>query len=203
MKIFCVGRNYSGHIRELKNETPSDPVIFLKPDTAILKNNAPLYYPEFSKQIDYEAELVFRIGKEGKNISEKFAMNYIDGIGIGIDFTARDLQQKAKSKGLPWTLAKGFNGAAPVSEIFPLTKFQNIRNINFSLKKNGADVQKGNSSQMIFPIEKIISYISGFILIKKGDLVFTGTPEGTGSIQRGDKLEGYIENEKLLEVEIK
>ena len=203
MKIIGVGRNYSDHIKELHNEKHSEPIIFLKPDTSLLKNNSPFYHPDFSNNIHYETELVLRISKEGKNIEEKFAGKYFDGIGIGIDFTARDLQDKAKEKGLPWTLAKGFNGSAPVSEIMPLSNFANLRNIHFNLKINGIEKQKASSGMMLFTFEQIISYISKYILLKKGDLIFTGTPAGVDKINIGDKLEAYIENEKLLEVEIK
>jgi 2-keto-4-pentenoate hydratase/2-oxohepta-3-ene-1,7-dioic acid hydratase in catechol pathway len=203
MKIIGVGRNYSEHIQELKNDRPTEPVIFLKPDTALLKNNSPFYHPDFSNNIHYEVELLVRIGKEGKNIEEKFASKYIDGIGIGIDFTARDLQDKAKEKGLPWTLAKGFNGSAPVSEFIPVTEIKDLGNINFSLNVNGNTVQKSNSNKMIFSFGSVISYISKFILLKKGDIIFTGTPEGVGKINIGDRLEAFIENEKHLQVDIK
>ena len=203
MKILAIGRNYTEHIKELENEKPEEPVIFSKPDTALLKNNAPFYLPDFSNNIHYEVELIVRISREGKNIETKFAHKYYDGVGIGIDFTARDLQQKAKEKGLPWTLAKGFNGSAPVSEFLPLSEFPDLDNINFGLLLNGEERQKGNSSQMLFSFNEIISYISRFILLKKGDIIFTGTPEGVGKINAGDKLEAFIENKKLLEVEIK
>jgi len=203
MKIIGVGRNYSEHIQELKNDRPSEPVIFLKPDTALLKNNSPFYHPDFSNNIHYEVELLLRIGKEGKNIEEKFAHKYIDGIGIGIDFTARDLQDKAKEKGLPWTLAKGFNGSAPVSEFIPVSAFKDPSNINFSLRVNGNVVQQSNSNKMIFPFSNIISYISKYILFKKGDIIFTGTPEGVGKINIGDRLEAFIEDEKHLQIDIK
>lgn len=203
MKIFGVGRNYSEHIRELNNDRPSEPVIFMKPDTALLKNNAPFYHPDFSNNIHYETELVIRICREGKNIGEKFAHKYFDAIGVGIDFTARDLQDKAKEQRLPWTLAKGFNGSAPVSEFLPLEHFTDPGAIHFSLKVNGEEKQRGDSGKMIFSFAQIISYISTFILLKKGDLIFTGTPEGVGKIHIGDRLEAFIENEKLLEVEIR
>lgn len=203
MKILAIGRNYAEHIQELKNEQPSEPVIFMKPDTALLRNNAPFYYPDFSNNIHYEVELILRIGKEGKNIEEKFANKYFDGVGIGIDFTARDLQDKAKEKGLPWTLAKGFNGSAPVSEFIPPDQFPDLKNINFSLTINGEERQKGNSDQMLFGFSQIISYISKFILLKKGDIIFTGTPQGVGKVNMGDRLEAFIENKKLLEIEVK
>jgi acylpyruvate hydrolase len=203
MKILAIGRNYINHIKELNNEKPEEPVIFMKPETALLLNNNPFYLPGFSNNIRFEAELIIRICKEGKNISEKFAHKYYDGIGIGIDFTAHDLQEKAKEKGLPWTLAKGFNGSAPVSKMLPLSKFSDLKNINFSLQLNGEEKQKGNSSMMMFNFDQIIAYISKYILLKKGDIIFTGTPEGVGKVNIGDRLEAFIENEKLLEFEIK
>lgn len=204
MRIFAIGRNYVEHIKELNNERPDEPVIFTKPDTALLRNNMPFYYPDFSTDIHHEVELVLRIGKEGKNIQEKFASKYFDSIGIGIDFTARDLQQKAKEKGLPWDIAKGFNGSAPVSDKFlPVSEFSNLGNINFSLKINGELKQHGNTSLMLFGFEYIVSYLSKFFTLKTGDLIFTGTPKGVGPVRVGDTLAAYIENEKLLEFEIK
>lgn len=204
MRIFAIGRNYAEHIKELNNERPDEPVIFTKPDTAILRQNAPFYYPEFSKDIHHEVELVLRICKEGKNIQEKFAGKYFDAIGIGIDFTARDLQQKAKEKGLPWDIAKGFNGSAPLSEKFiPVAEFKNLKDINFRLAINGDVRQQGNTSLMIFSFEYIISYLSRFFTLRTGDLIFTGTPKGVGPIQVGDRLSAFIENEKLLEFDVK
>jgi acylpyruvate hydrolase len=203
MKILCIGKNYLEHIKEMSGERPDEPVIFMKPDTALLKNNAPFYLPAFSNNIHYEVELILRICKEGKNIEEKFAHKYFDGIGLGIDFTARDLQQKAKEKGNPWTLAKGFNGSAPVSDFLPLTEFPDLKNINFSLGVNEEIKQKGNSSMMLFDFSQIISYISKFMTLKKGDIIFTGTPEGVGKVGIGDKLAGFIEQKKILEIEIK
>ena len=204
MRIFAVGRNYAEHIKELNNERPDEPVIFTKPDTAILRNNEPFYYPDFSKDIHYEAELVLRISKEGKNIQEKYAGKYFDALGIGIDFTARDLQQKAKEKGLPWDIAKGFNGSAPISEKFiPVAEFKDLKDINFSLSINGGIRQQGNTSLMIFSFEYIISYLSKFFTLRAGDLIFTGTPKGVGPVQIGDTLSAFIENEKLLEFEVK
>jgi 2-keto-4-pentenoate hydratase/2-oxohepta-3-ene-1,7-dioic acid hydratase in catechol pathway len=204
MRIFAVGRNYAEHIKELNNEKPDEPVIFTKPDTAILRNNAPFYHPDFSKDIHHEVELVLRISKEGKNIQEKHAAKYFDAIGIGIDFTARDLQQKAKEKGLPWDIAKGFNGSAPISEKFiPVAEFKNLKDINFSLSINGGMRQQGNTSLMIFSFEYIISYLSKFFTLRAGDLIFTGTPKGVGPVQVGDTLTAFIENEKLLEFEVK
>jgi acylpyruvate hydrolase len=203
MKIICVGRNYSEHIKELNNAASEEPIIFFKPDTSILKNNAPFYYPEISSDIHYEAELVIRIAKEGKNIEERFSHKYYEEIGVGIDFTARDLQKKAQEKGLPWALAKGFNGSAPVSVFVPKSRFPDINNINFSLKQNGELKQKGNSSLMIHPIDKIISFISNYITLKNGDLIYTGTPSGVGPVKIGDLLELFLEEEKMLECEVK
>jgi len=204
MRIFAIGRNYVEHIQELNNERPDEPVIFTKPDTALTRNNNPFYYPDFSKEIHHEVELVLKISKEGKNIQEKFAHKYYDGVGIGIDFTARDLQQKAKEKGLPWDIAKGFNGSAPVSDKFlPVNTFENLKNVTFSLKINGELRQQGNTSLMLFGFDYIISYLSRFFTLKTGDLIFTGTPKGVGPVGIGDKLSAYIENEKLLEFEVK
>ena len=204
MRIFAIGRNYAEHIQELNNERPEEPVIFSKPDTAILRNNAPFYYPGFSKDIHHEVELVLRICKEGKNIEEKFASRYFDAIGIGIDFTARDLQQKAKEKGLPWDIAKGFNGSAPISDSFlTLDKFPDLKNINFKLEVDGTLKQQGNTSLMLFPFEYIISYLYKFFTLKTGDLIFTGTPKGVGPVAPGNTLSAYIEYEKLLEFQVK
>ncbi|PIQ22820.1 MAG: 2-hydroxyhepta-2,4-diene-1,7-dioate isomerase [Cytophagales bacterium CG18_big_fil_WC_8_21_14_2_50_42_9] len=203
MKILAIGRNYAEHIAELKNETPDEPVIFFKPDTALLKNNDPFYYPDYTQDIHHEVELILRISKEGKNISSQFAPKYYDAIGLGIDFTARDLQTKAKNKGLPWTLAKGFNGSAPVSEFLPLSDFPDLKNINFKLLVNGEEKQAGNSSMMLNTFNDMIAYMSRFITLKKGDIIFTGTPKGVGPVQIGDRLEGFIEDKKLLDFEIK
>jgi acylpyruvate hydrolase len=203
MRIFAIGRNYAEHIKELNNERPDEPVIFTKPDTAILRNNSPFYYPEFSTDIHYEVELVLRICKEGKNIEPRFAGKYYDAIGVGIDFTARDLQQKAKEKGLPWDIAKGFNGSAPISDTFlPVGNFD-LNNINFSLTIDGELKQQGNTSLMLFNFDFIISYVSKFFTLRTGDLIFTGTPKGVGPVKVGNVLSAYIENEKLLEFSIK
>ena len=204
MKIFAIGRNYVEHIQELNNERPDEPVVFTKPDTAILRNNAPFYLPDFSKDIHHEVELVLRICKEGKNIEEKFAHKYFDAISLGIDFTARDLQQKAKEKGLPWDIAKGFNGSAPLSDKFiPVSEFKNLKDINFSLQIDGELKQKGNTSLMLFSFDYIIAYLSKFFTLRTGDLIFTGTPKGVSAVKVGNVLSGYIENEKLLEFEVK
>jgi len=203
MKILAIGRNYTEHIAELNNEVPDEPVIFFKPDTAILRKNEPFYYPDYSQDIHHEVELILRISREGKNVDKKFASKYYDAIGLGIDFTARDLQAKAKAKGLPWTLAKGFNGSAPVSDWLPVNEFADLQNINFRLDVNGETRQKGNSKMMLNTFDDIIAYISRFITLKQGDIIFTGTPEGVGPVQIDDRLEGYVEEKKLLDFEIK
>lgn len=203
MKILAIGRNYAEHIAELNNERPDEPVIFTKPDTALLKNNQPFYYPDFSKDIHHEVELVIKISKEGKNVQEQFAHKYYDQIGIGVDFTARDLQQKAKEKGLPWAIAKGFNGSAPVSEFRPIADFKDINDINFSLTIDGETKQQGNTKLMLFGFDYMISYLSRFFTLKKGDLIFTGTPKGVGPVHIGNTVAAYIENEKLLEFEVR
>lgn len=204
MRIFAIGRNYVEHIEELNNERPDDPVIFTKPDTALLRNNSPFYYPDFSKDIHHEVELVLRINKEGKNIEEAHAIGYVEAIGVGIDFTARDLQQKAKEKGLPWDIAKGFNGSAPISDKFiPVKDFKDLGNINFKLEIDGKLKQSGNTSLMLFKFSYIISYLSRFFTLRAGDLIFTGTPKGVSAVAIGNKLSAYIEDEKLLEFEVK
>ena len=203
MRIFAIGRNYAEHIKELNNENPGEPVIFMKPDTALLKDNAPFYYPDFSKDIHFEVEVLLKISMEGRYIQEKFAHKYYHEIGVGIDFTARDLQQKAKEKGLPWLLAKGFNGSAPVSGFLPKEQFQDLGDLNFSLEVDGEIRQKGNTGLMLFKFDYIISYLSAFFTLKKGDLIFTGTPKGVGAVQKGNVLTAYIEDQKMLSCEIK
>lgn len=203
MKIIAIGRNYIDHAKELNNPVPESPVIFMKPDTAILKDNKDFYYPEFSKDIHFECELVVRICNEGKHVSPKFAHKYYDAIGLGIDFTARDIQSKHKEKGLPWELAKAFDHSAVISNLLPKEDFSDLKNINFSLKKNGAVVQNGNTKDMIFDIDSLIVYISKFITLRKGDLIYTGTPAGVGSIQIGDRLEGYIGDQEMFVTNIK
>ncbi|MCK6617865.1 MAG: fumarylacetoacetate hydrolase family protein [Cyclobacteriaceae bacterium] len=204
MRIFAIGRNYVEHIQELNNERPDEPVIFTKPDTALLRNNEPFYYPDFSNDIHHEVELVLRICKEGKNIQEKFANRYYDSIGIGIDFTARDLQNKAKEKGLPWDIAKGFNGSAPISDKFiPVSSFKNVSDVNFRLTVDGQLKQQGNTGLMIFSFDYIVSYLSKFFTLRTGDLIFTGTPKGVGPVKPGNVLAAFIEDEKLLEFEVK
>jgi acylpyruvate hydrolase len=203
MKIIAIGRNYQEHAKELNNPVPSSPVIFLKPDTALLKEGKAFFHPDFSNDIHYEVELIIKIGKEGKHIQPKFAKNYIEAIGLGIDFTARDLQQECKEKGLPWEIAKAFDHSAPIGEFIPVNEINDLNNISFSLNKNNTLVQKGNSSDMIFNFETIITYVSQRFTLKKGDLIFTGTPAGVGKINIGDLLEGYINDRKMLSVPIK
>ena len=203
MKILAIGRNYADHIEELKNERPDDPVVFLKPDTAILRKNAAFYYPDFSKDIHHEVEVLVKISKEGKFIEEKFAHRYYDEIGVGIDFTARDLQQKAKEKGLPWAIAKGFNGSAPISEFVSKSNYKSLQNLNFSLKVDGILKQQGNTNMMLYSIDYLISYLSKFFTLKKGDIIFTGTPKGVGPVKPGNKVEAFLEDQKLLEFEVK
>lgn len=198
MKIICIGRNYAEHAKELNNALPTKPVFFMKPESALVRGNLPFFYPAFSNDIHYEVELVLHINKVGRNILQKHAQLYYDGIGVGIDFTARDLQQEAKQKGLPWEMAKAFDSSAPVSEFLSLEEFESTDNISFSLFKNGVQVQSGNSGEMIFNFDSIISYVSRFITLKQGDMIFTGTPAGVGPVVIGDKLEGYIGDKKLL-----
>ena len=197
MKVIAIGRNYIDHAKELNNPVPESPVIFMKPDTAVLKDNKDFYYPEFSNDIHYECEIVVRICNEGKHVSPKFAHKYYDAIGLGIDFTARDIQSKHKEKGLPWELAKAFDHSAVISNLIPKEDFQDLKNITFSLNKNGQIVQEGNTKDMIFDIDTLIVYISKFITLRKGDLIYTGTPAGVGPVTIGDKLEGFI-GEKLM-----
>ena len=203
MKIICIGRNYAEHAKEMNAAVPTEPVFFMKPDTALIKDNQPFYYPDFSKEIHHEVELVIKINKPGKNISADFAHKYYDEIGIGIDFTARDLQAKCKEKGLPWEKAKAFDGSAPIGLFINKKEMKDLNNINFSLTINGKLVQKGNTKDLLFPFDNVISYISKFITLKTGDLIFTGTPEGVGPVAIGDKLEAYIESQLLLNFEIK
>ncbi len=203
MKILCIGKNYAAHIEEMNSERPDEPVIFTKPETALLLNNAPFYYPDFSNDIHYEVEIILRINRNGKYIEPRFAHKYYNEIGIGIDFTARDLQSRAKEKGWPWALSKGFNGSAPVSKFVPKSNYPDLKDLNFSLKLDGETRQKGNTGLMLFDFDKIISYISKFIWLKEGDIIFTGTPRGVGPVQIGNVLEAFIEDEKMLEVEIR
>ena len=199
MKIICIGRNYAEHAKELNNDVPSEPVVFLKPETCLLAPRMPFFYPDFSKDIHHEAEVVIKINRVGKHTLEQFAHKYYHELSIGIDFTARDLQKEVKEKGLPWERAKSFDGAAPVGKFID-KKNIDLNKLNFKLSKNGKEVQVGNTSNMIFSFDYLVSYVSHFITLKKGDLIFTGTPAGVGKIQKGDELLGYIENEQLLRV---
>ena len=201
MKIICIGRNYKDHAKEMGKPVPDVPIFFLKPDSALLPKRNPFFIPDFSKEVHYEVELIYKIKKVGKSIDAKFSNNYYEEVGLGIDFTARDLQQKCKEKGHPWEIAKAFDQSALVGEEF--LKINSKENINFSLHKNGEVVQKSSSDNMIFDIDKIISYVSKFMTLKIGDLIFTGTPSGVGSISIGDTLEGFINEKKIFKVNIK
>ncbi len=203
MKIFCIGRNYADHAKEMGNEIPDEPVIFMKPKSALVQNHTPFYYPEFTNELNYECELVIRISKNGKYIQEKHAPNYYNGLTVGIDFTARDIQDVLKAKGLPWEKAKSFDNSAAVGKFIDLVAGQTKKNINFSFAKNKEFVQKGNSDSMIFSIDKIVSNISNYFSLNIGDLIFTGTPAGVGECMVGDLLEAYLENDCLLSMEIK
>ncbi len=204
MKIICIGRNYIAHAKELKNPVPEKPVFFMKPDTALLQKHNPFFYPDFSMDIHYETELVLKISRNGRHIQEEFAHRYYDEIGIGIDFTARDIQAECKKKGLPWEIAKAFDQSAPLGQTFiPKNEFPDLQNISFSLKINGELRQQGNSGDMIFTFDRIVSYVSQFITLKTGDLIFTGTPEGVGPTKVDDHFEAYIEDKKLLEFNVK
>jgi len=204
MKIICIGRNYRDHAKELNSEIPTEPVFFLKPDTALLPKRTPFYIPNFTNDLHHEIELVVKINKLGKNISKKFAHTYYNEIGLGIDFTARDVQQECKAKGLPWEKAKSFDYSAPLSETFiKKSELGDLKNISFSLLKNGEHVQQGNSVDMLFDIDAIIEYISKFITLKIGDLIFTGTPAGVSAVSIGDHLEGFIGDMKMLDLKIK
>lgn len=203
MKIICIGRNYAEHAKEMNAPVPTEPVIFLKPETALLQKNLPFYYPEFSKDIHHEVELVLKISKMGRHIEPQFAKRYYDEIGIGIDFTARDIQAKCKEKGLPWEKAKAFDHSAPIGKFLPVTKFPLMDDIRFHLDVNGKTVQKGTTEDLLFTFDNLIAYVSKFFTLKKGDLIFTGTPEGVGPVKIGDRLEAYIGEEKLLDFEVK
>lgn len=203
MKIFCVGRNYIDHAKELGNAVPDEPVIFMKPKSALLQPHTPFYYPEFTNELHYECELVLRISKNGKYIQEKFANKYYDAITVGIDFTARDIQAELKEKGLPWEKAKSWDNSAAIGKWVPVAELKNKKDIAFSLNKNGEQVQKGASSQMIFSFDNLVAYISNFFSINIGDLIFTGTPAGVGELVVGDEIEAFMEEASLLVLEVK
>jgi acylpyruvate hydrolase len=204
MKIICIGWNYRDHAKELNNPVPEQPVFFCKPDSAILRNNQPFYLPDFSKEMHHEIEIVLKINRLGKNIDKRFAHRYFDEIGLGIDFTARDIQRECKEKGKPWEIAKAFDGSAPISNDFlPKEQFPNLKNINFHLDINKKTLQKGNTKDLIFHFDELIAYVSQFMTLKIGDLLFTGTPVGVSPVKINDHLEGYLEGEKLLDFFVK
>jgi 2-keto-4-pentenoate hydratase/2-oxohepta-3-ene-1,7-dioic acid hydratase in catechol pathway len=204
MKIICIGRNYAEHVRELNNDVPPEPVIFLKPDSSLLRNNDPFYIPDFSKDLHYECELVIRIKRLGSHIETRFAERYYDEVGLGIDFTARDLQNELKSKGLPWEKAKAFDRSAVISnEIIPKAELPDLNSIKFELKKNGISVQRGDSALMLFQVDVLISHISRYFTLKIGDLIYTGTPSGVGPVIAGDRLEGFLEGRKMFDFCVK
>jgi len=203
MKIICVGRNYADHIEELKNERPQEPVLFLKPDTALLQKKFPFVIPPFSNEVHHEIELVVKINKVGKYIDIKFANRYYDEVTVGIDFTARDLQDKLKAKGLPWEKAKAFDGSAMIGEFVPKTDFESIDNVNLRLTSNGTNVQNGNTQSMLWKVDELIAEISQYFTLKTGDLIFTGTPKGVAKVNPGDVLEGFLEDKKLFKLQVK
>ncbi|MGB8705872.1 MAG: fumarylacetoacetate hydrolase family protein [Gillisia sp.] len=204
MKIICVGRNYARHIEELQNEKPEEPMLFMKPDTAVLLKKQPFFIPDFSEDVHYEVEVLVKINRVGKHIQKKFAQKYYQEIGLGIDFTARDLQQKLKEKGFPWEKAKGFDGAAVIGENWiDKNSLSSVNNINFSLLKNGETVQQGNTEAMLWKIDELISYISQYFTLKIGDVIFTGTPEGVGKVSAEDTLTGFIEDQQLFSIQVK
>ncbi|OQY04470.1 MAG: 2-hydroxyhepta-2,4-diene-1,7-dioate isomerase [Bacteroidetes bacterium 4572_117] len=203
MKIIAIGRNYIEHAKELNNPIPKEPMFFMKPETSIIRNNKPFFYPDFSEDVHYEAEIVLKINKLGKNIEERFAYRYFDKIGIGIDFTARDLQQKCKEKGKPWEIAKAFDGAAPISEFVPKSNYNDLNNLHFSLDLNEKMVQNGTTKDLIFNFDVLIAYISKFVTLKIGDLIFTGTPAGVGQVKKNDRLVAKIEGETFMDFYVK
>ncbi|TBN04867.1 FAA hydrolase family protein [Hyunsoonleella flava] len=203
MKLICIGRNYTEHIAELENEKPTDPVVFLKPDTAILLKKQPFFIPDFSDDVHHEVEVLVKINRVGKHIDKKFAHKYYDEIGLGIDFTARDLQRKLKQKGLPWEKAKAFDGAAVIGKWLSKNEFTDINAIEFSLKKNDNIVQKGNTSHMLWKIDELIEYVSKYFTLKIGDIIFTGTPAGVGKVVANDKLKGFIGDKELFSITVK
>lgn len=203
MKLICIGRNYAKHIEELENERPDSPVVFIKPDSSILLKKQPFFIPEFSNDVHYEVELLIKIKKIGKHINRQFASKYYDEIGLGIDFTARDLQSNLKAKGLPWEKAKSFDGAAVIGKWLPKSQFPCLDNLNFTLEKNGKEVQVGNTKNMLWKIDELIEYVSKYFTLKIGDIIFTGTPAGVGAVKTNDQLKGYIEGQELFSIKIK
>lgn len=203
MKLICIGRNYAEHIKELSNERPADPVVFIKPDSAILPKEQDFYIPDFTQDVHYEVEVLVKIKKVGKHIDPRFAHKYYDEVGLGIDFTARDLQARLKEKGLPWEKAKGFDGAAVIGKWAPKSRFEDVNNLDFELSLNGEVVQKGNTSDMLWGIDDLISYTSRFFTLKKGDIIFTGTPAGVGKVSPNDYLSGRLEGIEMFRLKIK
>ena len=203
MKIICIGRNYKNHVNELNNIVPTEPVIFLKPDTSIILKKQPFFIPDFSNDIHYEVEVIVKINRVGKYISKEFAHKYYDKIGLGIDFTARDIQQNQKKFGLPWEKAKAFDGSALIGKLVNKTSFDDINDINFSLMKNNELVQQGNTSQMLWDIDSIIAYVSSFFTLKIGDIIFTGTPAGVGAVKENDKLKGFVNGDEFFDLKIR
>lgn len=203
MKIICIGRNYSKHIEELQNERPEEPVVFLKPDTAVVQKQFPFVLPEFSNDVHHEVEILVKINKVGKYIDSKFAHKYYDEIGLGIDFTARDVQAELKAKGLPWEKAKAFDGSAVVGDFIKKERFTDMGNINFELHNNGNVVQKGNTRHMLWKIDELVAYVSQYFTLRTGDIIFTGTPEGVAKVKEGDMLEGFIEGDKVFRIQVK
>lgn len=203
MKIICIGRNYADHITELANEKPKDPVVFLKPDTSLLLKGQPFFIPDFSSDIHYEVEVLVRINRIGKHIQPKFAHKYYDDVGLGIDFTARDLQRQLKEKGLPWEKAKGFDGAAVIGKWLPKSQLSSMTALHFSLIKNEIEVQQGNTAQMLWSIDELIAYVSQFFTLKIGDVLFTGTPAGVGAVAENDVLVGKLEGEEMFRIKVK
>ena len=203
MKIICVGRNYGDHIKELENKRPSEPVLFLKPDTSLILKNQPFFIPDFSNNVQYEVEVLIKINRIGKHIQSKFSYKYYDQIGLGIDFTARDIQNELKEKGLPWEKAKGFDGSAMVGSWVKKSNFTDINNLSFQLQKNNQMVQQASTESMIWKIDELIAYISQFFTLKIGDIIFTGTPSGVGQVASGDQLTGFLENQQLFSLKIK
>jgi 2-keto-4-pentenoate hydratase/2-oxohepta-3-ene-1,7-dioic acid hydratase in catechol pathway len=203
MKIICIGRNYVDHARELNNEVPTSPVFFMKPDSALVTGNRPFFYPDFSSNVQHELEVVIRIDRLGRSIEEKYAGRYFSEIALGIDFTARDLQNEMKDKGLPWEISKAFDYSAPVSGFHPVSNYPDMHHLAFRLDLNGKTVQEGNTGLMIFTFEKIIAYVSRFVTLKTGDMIFTGTPAGVGPVQVNDRLEAYLEGQKLMDFLVK
>ncbi len=199
MKIICIGRNYREHAKEMNSDVPDKPVFFIKPDTCLNRNNQPFFYPEFTKDLHYELEVVIRFNRIGRSVNKRFAHRYYDAVSLGIDFTARDLQQECKQKGLPWEIAKAFDYSAPIGEFIPKEEIENLGNIEFRLEKNDVVVQQGNTRDMIFSFDELIDYVSRFVTFRIGDYMYTGTPAGVGPVQVGDRLKGYLNNRLMFD----